>query len=225
MTNTAKSNTEPVGPTPAESVKPTEAAGIPKPAEKFSLDLFKSTRDPELPGILLTTLPHYKIADAKDYVRLHPDEQNCWSNELCFVNVPIKGAKGEALHLIAEGIAVKYLPSARILRFRLALASKPEDVFFLCHVPTRNLDNAFNEKAVEACEMAKTIWLEVVSRKPEGIEGYLIKPASDQKAFYEPNWPEQSLNELIMTSFTNRLITTEDHPGLLRLRGMKQVLK
>jgi hypothetical protein len=31
---------------------------------------------------------------------------------------------------------MRSLPSARILRFRLALAAKPGDVFFLCHVPT-----------------------------------------------------------------------------------------
>ena len=51
---------------------------------------------------------------------------------------------------------MRYLPSGEILRFRLALATKPHDVFFLCHVPTRNLDNTWNESNLQACEQAKT---------------------------------------------------------------------
>ena len=31
----------------------------------------------------------------------------------------------------------------------------------------------------------------------------------------------QSLDELIMISFTGRMIETDDHPGLLRLLGVK----
>ncbi len=112
------------------------AEPIPKPG-KFSLDKFKSTQAASAAGVetLLTALPHYSIAEAKDFVRLHPDEDEYWSVELCFVNVPIKGQKHDTLHLIDEGLAKQYLPSARIQRFRLALATKPNDVFFLCHVP------------------------------------------------------------------------------------------
>ena len=51
---------------------------------------------------LLTALPHHNIAQANDWVRLHPDEENYWSAELCFVNVPIKGQKKDLVHLIDE---------------------------------------------------------------------------------------------------------------------------
>ena len=70
-------------------------------------------------------LPHHNIAQAKDFVRLHPNEDTYWSPELCFVNVPIKGQKRDTLHLIDEDLAMRYLPSGRILRFRLVLATKP----------------------------------------------------------------------------------------------------
>ena len=73
---------------------------------------------------------------------MHPDEEY-WSDELCFVNVPIKGQKHDTLHLIEEDLAMRYLPSARIQRFRVALAAKPCDVFFLCIVPTQNIDNSW----------------------------------------------------------------------------------
>ena len=111
---------------------------IPKPSG-FSLEGFRSTAADTVAGVeaLQTGLPVHSIAAAKDFVRLHPNEAEYWSPELCFVQVPIQGQKGDTLHLINEKLAMKYLPSARIQRFRLALASKPGDVFFLAIVPTR----------------------------------------------------------------------------------------
>ena len=115
-----------VEPTPTIASNPAEAISIPKPAT-FDLDRFKSKRAAAGADVetLQTALPHHTIAQAKDFVRLHPDEENYWSPELCFVNVPIKGQKRDTLHLIDEDLAMRYLPSGKIQRFRLALATKP----------------------------------------------------------------------------------------------------
>jgi hypothetical protein len=199
------------------------AEAIAKP-EGFSLDKFKSTRAAITVEPLLAGLPVHKVADANDYVRLHPDEDNYWSDELCFVNVPIKGQKQDTLHLIEEDLAMKYLPSGRIKRFRVALATKPDDRFFLCIVPSRNLDNGYNSTTLTGCERAKTLWVEVTSRKAEGVEAYKIDLAKDQDAFPDPKWPTQSLGELIEKTFAGRMIDREDHPALLRLIGARQVL-
>jgi hypothetical protein len=126
------------------------------------------------------------------------------------------------LHLIDEDLAMQFLPDARILRFRLALATKPFDVFFLCQIPTRNEDNPWNESNLQACEMAKTKWVQATSRKGEGVEGYKIDFSRDPDAFSEPQWPSGSLEELIGRAFTGRLITDESNPALLRLIGAKQ---
>jgi hypothetical protein len=196
---------------------------IAKPS-KFSLDKFRSKRSPTIAGVetLLTALPVHSIAQAKDWVRLHPDEENYWSPEFCFVAVPIKGQKRETLHLIDEELAMRHLPSGRIDRFRLALATKPYDIFFLCEVPTQNLDNQWNESNVQACLQAKTFWTQATSRRDEGVDGYDVKSTRDDDPFPEPNWPTQKLEELIVATFTNRMIDREDHPGLLRLIGAKQ---
>ena len=68
------------------------ATTITKPGA-FNLNKFKSKRAAAMANVetLLTALPHHNIAEAKDFVRLHPDEDDYWSAELCFVNVPIKG--------------------------------------------------------------------------------------------------------------------------------------
>jgi hypothetical protein len=195
---------------------------IQKPG-KFDLNRFKSKRGATIANVetLQGALPHCSIAEANDFVRLHPDEENYWSAELCFVKVPIPGTKRDMLHLIDEDIAIKYLSSKKILRFSLALASKPHDVFFLCQVPTQNLDNSWNVSNLQACEISKTAWVQVTSRKAEGVESYKIDFARDADAFPTPKWPTQLLDELIAIAFNGRMIAREDHPALLRLIGAK----
>jgi hypothetical protein len=68
------------------------------------------------------------------------------------------------------------------------------------------------------------LWTKATSRKPEGVENYKITFARDPESFSEPNWPTQSLGELIGRAFTGRLIETADHPALLRKTGAKQSL-
>ena len=219
MTETPTPMTE----TPVTAPSAETPVTIAKPSA-FNLDKFKSKRPagPANVETLLTALPIHSISEARDYVELHPDEESYWSPELCFVNVPIKGAKKDTLHPIDEDLAMLYLESARILRFRLALATKPNDVFFLCKVPTRNLDNSWNEANVKACERAKTLWTQATSRKEEGVETYKVGFARDQDFAPAPKWPTQSLDQLLSVTFAGRTIEDETHPGLLRLIGAKQ---
>jgi hypothetical protein len=202
-----------------------DVAPIAKPSG-FSLDKFKSKRDPSIAGVetLQTTLPHHKISEAQDFVRGHPNEEEYWSDELCFVSVPIKGQKRDTLHLIDEEIALTYLDAKQVKRFRLALATKPNDVFFLCHVPSRNLDNDWNKTSFDGCQLSRTRWVKVTSRKEENAEAYKISFARDEDAFPEPKWPKQSLTKLIEVTFNDRMIDCADHPALLRLIGAKQKL-
>ena len=208
---------------PAEGDAPEEQQSIRKPVG-FSLDKFRSKRAATIAGVetQLTALPHHSLSQARDFVRLHPNEETHWTSELCFVNVPIKGQRQETLHLIEEELAMQFLPSARIKRFRLALASKPQDRFFLCHVPTQNLDNSWNRDNLQACEQAKTLWVEATSRKEEGVEGYQVRNAVHPDAFANPDWPSQPLAELIQVTFAGRMIETSDDPALLRLIGARQ---
>jgi hypothetical protein len=195
---------------------------IAKPSA-FSLDKFKSKRAAAVAnvGTLQGALPHHPIAQARDFVRLHPNEDTYWSPELCFVSVPIQGVKRDTMHLIDEDIGLTYLGNGKLLRFRLALATKPHDVFFLAHLPSQNLDNSWNMSVLAAAEQAKRLWVQVTSRKSEGVESYKVDFARDADAFPEPKWPGQSLEELISVAFNGRMITDESNPALLRLIGAK----
>ena len=233
----AVENTEALTPkensvTPEENSAPKEIntpeetnVPIVKPGD-FNLDKFKAKRTATVANVetLQSPLPVHNMAAAKDFVRLHPDEENYWSAELCFMEVPVKGQKHNTLHLIDEDLALRFLEAGEIKRFRLALASKPNDVFFLCVVPTQNLDNSWNDTNLEACEKAKTLWTKATSRRKEGADNYKITPAKDPDVFSDPKWPTQSLGELIARAFAGRMIETEDHPALLRKIGAKQSL-
>jgi hypothetical protein len=199
-----------------------ENTPIAKPDE-FDLNKFKSKRAAVVAnvGTLLGALPHYQISQAKDFVRLHPDENKYWSSELCFVNVPIQGVKRDTLHLIDEDIGLDYLGNGKLLRFRLALATKPYDIFFLCHVPSQNQDNSWNISNLSACEQAKRLWVQCTSRKSEGVESYKIDFARDIDAFPDPKWPRLSLDKIIETTFHDRMIDHDQHSALLRLIGAK----
>ena len=72
-----------------------EVVPIAKPSA-FNLEKFKSKRAAAIANVdtLQTGLPHHTISQAKDFVRLHPDEENYWSPELCFVTCRSKGRSG-----------------------------------------------------------------------------------------------------------------------------------
>ena len=225
----ASSDLEPaleIAPVDLEPAPEIEPVSIAKPAA-FDLNRFKSRRGAEMAnvGTLLAALPVCRISEIKDFVRLHPDEDEYWSDELCFANVPVKGQKHDTLHLVDEDLAMRYLPAALVKRFRLALATRPNDVFFLCQVPSQNIDNTWVCTNLMACDYAKERWTVCTSCRDEGVEGYKAGFALDEDAFAKPDWPTQSLSELIGVTFAGRMIDRVDHPAMIRLRGGKQSMK
>ena len=135
--------------------------------------------------------------------------------------MPVKGQRSHTLHLIDEEIALTYIPNGDILRFKLALASKPYDEFFLAQVPTQNLDNTWNKSNLEAIEIARKVWARVTSLKNDGLEHYHITRAKDEDAFPEPKWPKQTTTELIRAAFQGRTIESDQDDALKRLTGSR----
>ena len=137
--------------------------------------------------------------------------------------VPILGQKKDLLHIIDEDLAVKYLSSSKILRFRLALATKPHNAFFLCHLPTQNLDNSWNTSVEQAAEKAS-----------DSDRGYFAQGGGQGLlqdhscggcgCLPRPTWPGEPLDVIIVNAFAERTIDRDDHPALLRLTGRKQSL-
>ena len=202
-------------------------AGIKKPTAESLLERFRSKTPTELANVetLLEALPVHSIAQAKDFVRLQPQDE--WTFELGFVNVPVKGQKRDTLHLIDETVAhANGVDGGRLIRHRLALGSKPHGVFFLCVVPSQNIDNPWVSSNISACDRAVDAWVSVASRRAENKEGYKCTYARDADAFPAVIWPQQSVWQLIEISFAGRMIMDAHVAGqgaeaLARLTGRK----
>jgi hypothetical protein len=201
-----------------------EGSPIEKPTT-FDPEKFRSKRGAALANVatLQQALPIIKISDANDFVRLHPDD-DYRTFELCFVNVPIPGDRKDQLHVIDEELAMTYLHAKEIKRHALHLASKPHGAFFLCVVPTQNVDNSYNRTALIGLEAARRKWVQVLSRRDEGVDEYITQYARSDDAFPDPKWPGQTIWELIAVTLNGRTIESPDDPGLLRLIGAKQEL-
>jgi hypothetical protein len=111
--------------------------------------------------------------------------------------------------------------------FRLALGTKPYNVYFLCHIPVRNLDNVWNATNLDGCIKAKTLWVKVISKKDRNTEGYeVIVSKSEMEGrgspFPEPMWPSDDIDTLIAATFEGRMIMETTDPARLRLVGDRQ---
>jgi hypothetical protein len=199
-----------------------------KPDTAFSLDRFKSKKDLTLANVEVDPgpLPCSRIVDVKDFVRVHPDEENFWTDVLCFISVPVKGMKHEQLHVIDEELATEWLEPAQIIRMRLALASKPDGKLFLAQIPCENLDNVWNSTHIDAVHEAQRFWLMASSRAKENEEGYKTTKSRDHDAF-KLDWGKRSLMAHIERAFKGRFIMPDggphgsSHPAFLRKIGAK----
>ena len=115
--------------TPEEnSVTPEEnSVPIAKPGE-FNLDKFKAKRTATVANVetLPSPLPVHNMAAAKDFVRLHPDEENYWSAELCFMYVPIKGQKNHSVLKPMKVTRTYKASRARRCRFDCKISSNSQ---------------------------------------------------------------------------------------------------
>ena len=141
------------------------------------------------------------------------------------MNVPIKGSKhdtlasdrrrpGDAVPAERQNPALQARARNQALRRLLPLSGADS-----------NLDNGWNASNLEACEQAKTLWTQATSqargRRRRRTRSTLHATRMPSRP---PNWPTQSLAELIERTFTGRMIDGEDHPGLLRLIGAQQIV-
>jgi len=72
------------------------------------------------------------------------------------------------------------------------------------------------ETSAEAAELAKRKWVRMPADMALG--GYRIYEAQGELS--EPVWPEKTLQQLFEIAFRDRVIGSEDHPVVRKLRGL-----
>jgi hypothetical protein len=76
--------------------------------------------------------------------------------------------------------------------------------------------SGWTETAREAAELAKAGWVRLVADM--GLGGYRIYHAQGELS--EPEWPDKNLQELLQIAFRDRVVDSDSHPVVRRLRGL-----
>jgi len=72
------------------------------------------------------------------------------------------------------------------------------------------------ETARQAAELGKTRWVRLAADM--GLGGYRIYQAEGELS--EPEWPDKPLPEILQIAFRDRIVDSENHPVVRRLRGL-----
>jgi hypothetical protein len=75
--------------------------------------------------------------------------------------------------------------------------------------------SGWTETAREAAELAKTKWVRLAADM--GLGGYRLYQAEGELS--EPVWPDKPLTEIMKIAFRERIVDSENHPVIRRLRG------
>jgi hypothetical protein len=65
-------------------------------------------------------------------------------------------------------------------------------------------------------ELAKSKWIRLAADM--GLGGYRIYQAEGELS--EPVWPDKPLQEILKIAFRDRIVDSENHPVVRRLRGL-----
>ncbi len=158
---------------------------------------------------ILATVPVRK-PNKQDYIRVHPAEEY----QLTTALLELKDER--ETYLIAPELRHELF--GELVPVTIFTAINRQGVVFLwpCRLPDETgRSNSWHESALEAVERAKSTWTRIAADMSLGA--YRIWEAGGDLP--EPEWPEQSLRDLLSIAFKGRYIDDLDHAALRRLRG------
>jgi len=184
----------------------------PKGLEGFDLESLRVSQDfVKDSGVkkLLTTVPVRK-PNRQDFVRVHPDSSYV-------LDTMLLNLKEERETYLVAPTFWDEIPQ-ELTFTRLALAANRQKVIFLWQLrlpDSSGKTDAWSLSALEAYEEAKRRWVRVSANMSLGA--YEIYEALGELS--DPEWPEESMTQIINIAFRNSFIDSVDHPVLRRLRG------
>lgn len=193
-----------------QAVNPEVSANTADPFDPANLRLDQSFTETVGVKKLRLTIPVRKPSP-QDFVRVHPDPGYR-------ENFPIIELKDEREEYIVTAALVPELANEFVIK-ALFTAINRQGTLFLWPVRLPPADGKQNEwwrSAREAAEMAMPSWVRVKANMNLGA--YDIFRA--ETAISDPVWPEEGFWDLIKVAFRDHLITTLDHPVIMRLRGL-----
>lgn len=141
------------------------------------------------------------------YIRVHPT----W-NFYCYL---FQDYTSQIIYLVAKHL-YKDCPDVIQRKILFPAITLREDLLFFWSVNLGNRNNTYNRTAMEAVELAKTVWIRISS--DDKSRSYKIHPSERQGI--EPKFPsDDDLKKLVLRAFKGKTIEDKDHPVLKHLRG------
>lgn len=217
---------------PADNKPPTEISGsngpeplnqdtekpepdIYNPFDEANLKLPQEFLDQTMTTPVLNVIPVERPGD-QDFIRVHPSE----AYRHVAVLITHKDERGARYYVhptyVRELGTIKY----HLEQLFLYVTRQGKLAFWPIKVRRDNRENKWLESAIAGAEEATENWVCVTSNQARGM--YVTSKA--QGVHPEPNWPEitqgKTLFQLLEIAFKERLIMSELHPLIQKLRGI-----
>lgn len=145
-----------------------------------------------------------------EFFRVHPDPH------MSLVSTVYVDKAERETYFVTPAMRGTLLGETKPVLLTVAVTTQGVVMIFPVNLPVDGRTNAWNDTARQAVELAKTEWVRMAADMRLG--GNRIYKAEGELS--DPEWPEQSLSELLEIAFRGRIIDTPDHPVLRRLRGL-----
>jgi hypothetical protein len=158
---------------------------------------------------LLTTVP-VKKPDKQDFIRVHPGES--YRRDMGLIEL-----RSDRDWYIVQGPLVQHLQDECVL-VTLHTANNRQGVVFLWPVrlpAPDGKDMDWHRSQREAAAMAMEHWIRIKANTDLGAYE-MFRPTNPPP---DPEWPKESLLDLIRIAFRDRVVDSLDHPVVQRLRG------
>ena len=160
---------------------------------------------------LLLTVPVRKPS-REAWVRTHPDD-DYWLE-----TAVVELKEERETYIVQPELWPLLAGEATFVRKALVLSMTRQKVAFLWPLRLAGEDGKLDEwahSAIECAKKARDNWVRVSSNMP--LQAY--EAAISIADLPAPEWPEQTMRDLLEIAFRRYIIRDEDHPVLRRLRG------
>jgi hypothetical protein len=177
--------------------------------ELFRLD--QSELDQPVAKTVLTAIPIRK-PESLEFIRVHPDP-NYRMGPVPFIALK----QNREYYLVKPELRSELRPREYWIGEIFLATNRLDHPFFwivTLQSPTGRVSDWYNS-ALECAERAMRQWVQIVADQSAGV--YTVALA--EAPLEDPEWPEQSFQELFQIGFKRRTVNSLDHPIFKQLRG------
>ena len=160
---------------------------------------------------LLITIPVRK-AGKQVFFRAHPDP------DYRLITAILEDQKEHDIYLVAPELRVEFASELTLVMLVTCMDLDGNVFLFPAKEPDQTgRDNPWWQSAREAITRAQTNYVRMQAKMSLGA--YIVMEAKDN--FGNPDWPQNSFEEILTIAFRDRYIDSLDHPIVKQLRGRR----